>query len=96
MDVDTVATERALKDLRRARRRNRIKDIHWIDALYNVYLTAGAGIILVLLAAGRLDQVKLTGAHLQQPGRRTARPCWACSSPWPSPSGCARAVGADR
>jgi hypothetical protein len=62
--VDTVATERALKDLRRARRRNRIQDIHWIDALYNVYLTAGAGIIVVLLAAGRLDQVKLTGAHL--------------------------------
>jgi hypothetical protein len=64
--VDTVATERALKDLRRARRRNRIQDIHWIDALYNVYLTAGAGIIFVLLAAGRLDQVKLTGPHLQK------------------------------
>ena len=64
MHVDTVASERALQDLRRARRRNRIKDIHWIDALYNVYLTGLGGIILVLLAASKLDQVKLTGAHL--------------------------------
>jgi len=64
--VDIVATEAALKDLRRARRRNRIQDIHWIDALYNVYLTAGAGIIFVLLVAGRLDQVRLTGSHLNR------------------------------
>lgn len=64
VDVDVIANERALKDLRRARRRNRIQDIHWIDALYNVYLTAGAGIIFVLLAAGKFSQPKITGEHL--------------------------------
>ena len=40
MIVDTEATTGALHDLRRARRQNRIQNIHWIDALYRVYLVA--------------------------------------------------------
>jgi hypothetical protein len=60
------ATDGALKDLRRARRHNRLENIHWIDALYNVYLTAGAGIILVLLASGKVDETKLHGAGLDR------------------------------
>jgi hypothetical protein len=55
----------ALKDLRRARRHNRLESIHWIDALYNVYLTAAAGIILVIFLSGKVDQPKLHGAALQ-------------------------------
>ena len=55
----------ALKDLRRARRHHRIEEIHWIDALYNVYLTAAAGIILVLLLSSKVEETKLHGASLQ-------------------------------
>jgi hypothetical protein len=69
--VDTVATAEALKALRRARRRNRIADIHWIDALYNVYLTAVGGIIFVLFASSKVDDQKLSTsqvAHLADKG----------------------------
>ncbi len=38
----------ALAELRAARRRKRVADIHWIDALYNVYLTALVSIVVVL------------------------------------------------
>ena len=32
--------EGALADWRRMRRRKRLADIHWVDALYQAYLTA--------------------------------------------------------
>jgi hypothetical protein len=35
-DVETP-TE-ALQDLRRTRRHNRLSEVHWIDALYRVYM----------------------------------------------------------
>ena len=63
-DVDTLDA-RALKDLRRARRHHRIETIHWIDALYNVYLTALAGIILVLVLSSKVEEAKLHGVSLQ-------------------------------
>lgn len=44
----------ALADLRSARRRNRVAQIHWIDALYQVYVTAFFSIIAVLLVSGWL------------------------------------------
>ena len=64
--VDTEATTGALKDLRRARRRNRIKDIHWIDALYRVYITALVGVIAVVFAVGKLPDDKLSTASLDK------------------------------
>ena len=39
----------ALADLRSARRRKRVADIHWIDALYQVYLAALVSLAAVLL-----------------------------------------------
>ncbi len=39
----------ALGELRAARRRKRVADIHWIDALYQVYLTGFASLFAVLL-----------------------------------------------
>ena len=39
----------ALADLRSARRRKRVADIHWIDALYQVYLSAFLSLAAVLL-----------------------------------------------
>lgn len=39
----------ALAELRAARRRKRVADIHWIDALYQVYMTAVVSLVLVLV-----------------------------------------------
>lgn len=43
--------EGALSDWRRFRRRKRIVDIHWIDALYQAYLTGIIGIVVVAAAS---------------------------------------------
>lgn len=56
--ADSIA---ALGELRAARRRRRVAKIHWVDALYQVYLTAifGGGAVLFLsgITSGpRLDQ----------------------------------------
>jgi len=62
--IDTDANVGALKDLRRARRHNRLENIHWIDALYRVYITALLGGIFVILAAGKLPDEKLSPESL--------------------------------
>ena len=64
MMIDTDANIGALKDLRRARRHNRLENIHWIDALYRVYITALLGGIFVILAAGKLPDDKLSPESL--------------------------------
>lgn len=42
----------ALDDLRVARRKKRIADIHWVDALYQVYLAAIIAIAVLMVLAG--------------------------------------------
>lgn len=56
-DVDT--TTEALLDLRRTRRHNRLSDVHWIDALYRVYIVGLAAVIFVMFAVGRLPDDRL-------------------------------------
>jgi len=62
--IDVEATTEALHDLRRARRANRLADVHWIDALYRVYMVGLVGVILIMLASGQLpdDKVDAAGA----------------------------------
>ncbi len=58
-----LASAEALRELRRARRRNRLAGVHWIDALYRVYLAAlGAG-LLALFASSRLPEDRLSVAE---------------------------------
>jgi hypothetical protein len=64
MTVDTEATTGALQDLRRTRRRNRVQDIHWIDALYRVYVAALVGAIAVIFLVGKLPDQKLSPSSL--------------------------------
>ena len=52
----------ALDDLRAARRRKRLADIHWIDALYQVYISAIIGIVVVLAASGAVGDGRLDPA----------------------------------
>lgn len=42
----------ALVEMRRARRRKRIAEIHWVDAMYQVYITAILGIVALVLLSG--------------------------------------------
>lgn len=63
LDVPPVETPAdALVELRRARRRNHRESIHWVDALYRVYIIALGGIIFVLVAAGWFPVEPLSAA----------------------------------
>ena len=58
---DSVAV---LSDLRRARRKQRITEIHWIDAFYQVYVTGIVVVVAVVLLSGVVGDQKLTAAQL--------------------------------
>ena len=64
--IDVEATTEALHDLRRARRQNRLADVHWIDALYRVYIAALFGAIAVIFLVGKLPDQKLSEASLDK------------------------------
>ena len=53
-----------LSDLRRARRKQRVAEIHWIDAFYQVYVTAIVVVVVVVLLSGLVGDQKLTAAQL--------------------------------
>ena len=63
-DVETP-TE-ALLDLRRARRHNRLSEVHWIDALYRVYMVGLAAVIFIMFAVSRLPNDRLTNEEALQ------------------------------
>lgn len=46
------ASSEVLADLRRARRKQRVAAIHWIDALYQVYITGLVSVVLIVLVSG--------------------------------------------
>ena len=61
--IDLQAGTEALHELRRTRRSNRLAEVHWIDALYRVYMAGLVGIIAVVVASGALPNDKLTTAE---------------------------------
>ncbi|MGH9184758.1 MAG: hypothetical protein ACRD0U_02910 [Acidimicrobiales bacterium] len=50
----------ALDELRRVRRRKRLAEVHWVDALYQAYLTALLGGVAVLLGASAIGDQALS------------------------------------
>jgi len=58
---DSVAV---LSELRRARRKQRITEIHWIDAFYQVYVTGVVVVVAVVLLSGLVGDQQLTAAEL--------------------------------
>jgi hypothetical protein len=52
--------EVALVDLRKTRRSNRLAHVHWIDALYRVYIVGFLGVIAVALGADQLPGESVT------------------------------------
>jgi len=61
-----------LDELRRARRRRRVAEIHWVDALYRVYVAALIGAIAVALAAGAVGDTPLRAAQVADVTRNGA------------------------
>ena len=57
--VGPADPKQALADLRSARRRKRVADIHWIDALYQVYLTAILSLVAVLILSAAIGGERL-------------------------------------
>jgi hypothetical protein len=56
----TVAeSAEVVRDLRRARRRQRVAAIHWIDALYQVYITGLVAVVAVVLISGAVGDGKV-------------------------------------
>ncbi len=58
----SAADAEVLADLRRARRRHRVADIHWVDAMYRVYVTAILATAAVLVLSGLTGDGKLDAA----------------------------------
>lgn len=54
----------AVDDLRRARRRRRVADIHWVDALYRAYVAGLGATFGVALLAGAVGDTRLDAAGL--------------------------------
>lgn len=55
-----------LAELRRARRRQRVAEIHWVDALYQVYITAILSIVAVLVLSGLTGDGKVGADGVRQ------------------------------
>ena len=66
--VSLTAAESAvvIGDLRRARRRQRVAALHWVDALYQVYVTALVAVVAVVFLSGFVGDGKVTGASLER------------------------------
>jgi len=64
-DVDELPVDPArLDDLRRARRHRRVAEIHWVDALYRVYVAAIVGLVVVIAVAGSVGDEPLNAAQV--------------------------------
>lgn len=60
----------ALKELRAARRRQRIADIEWFEAAYRVYLTAIVGSVITLAVSGVVGDARLDATGIADAARR--------------------------
>ena len=61
----TVAESAAIVgELRRARRKQRVSAIHWIDAVYQVYITGLVAIVVVVLASGAVGDGEVGASTL--------------------------------
>jgi hypothetical protein len=63
-----------LEDLRRARRKQRVAEIHWIDALYQVYLVGIAVIVALAVISTAIGDGKLDHAGIERV--RLDGPAW--------------------
>jgi hypothetical protein len=53
-----------LRELRQTRRRQRLADIHWVDAAYRVYMVGLFALVVVLFASSAIGDERLTATQL--------------------------------
>jgi hypothetical protein len=63
-----------IEDLRRARRKQRVAEIHWIDALYQVYLVGIVVVVVLAVISGAIGDGKLDHAGIERV--RLDGPAW--------------------
>ena len=61
-------------DLRRARRKQRVAAIHWVDALYQVYITGLVAIVAIVLLSGVIGDGELAASSVADV--RDLGPAW--------------------
>jgi hypothetical protein len=61
--LDVAASRQALADLRHARRHNHRDVVHWVDALYRVYMGGLAAIAAIVVGTGLFGDQKLTATE---------------------------------
>lgn len=64
--IDVEASRAALAELRHARRHNHRDAVHWIDALYRVYMAALIAIVAVVVGSSIFGDTKLSAANSEQ------------------------------
>lgn len=63
-EIELPVAPSRLAELRRARRSRRVAEVHWVDALYRVYITALLGTVAVILVAGSVGDAPLTRSQV--------------------------------
>lgn len=66
MSLTAAESAVVIGDLRRARRRQRVAALHWVDALYQVYVTALVAVVAVVFLSGFVGDGKVTGESLER------------------------------
>lgn len=64
--IDVEASRSALVELRQARRHNHRDAVHWIDALYRVYISALIAVVAVLAGAGLFGDAPVPASEQAQ------------------------------
>jgi hypothetical protein len=64
-----------VRSFRRALRRRRLINVHWVDAIYRVYVTALVGTVSVLYIGDNIGDAPVRGAALEEVRQRG--PAWA-------------------
>lgn len=64
-----------VREFRRALRRRRLTNVHWVDNLYRVYVTALIGVVGVLFVSDRVGDTVVAGSALDTVRERG--PAWA-------------------
>jgi hypothetical protein len=64
--VEDADLEASLREWRRFRRSKRTSDVHWIDLMYQAYLSAIVGIVIIAVASSAVGDEQLTHHQVQQ------------------------------
>jgi hypothetical protein len=62
--LTTAESAAVVGDLRRARRKQRVSAIHWVDALYQVYITGLLAVVVVVLLSGAVGDDRVASSTL--------------------------------